>query len=191
MSALLLSILVVAVFTSLAQAADEERVQVTITGGHETDPHDQGRPVVLIGNALGVTPEVFREAFSHVRPAPAGTKPDPARVQLNKRALLDALARYGVTNALLNRISDYYRYTPGGNRLWPKKAAQGYAIIKNGMVASITVSDGGTGYSSPPQVPVPAHPEVRLKAALRFGRDLTKNGSISEVTVEPSASKGR
>ena len=36
------------------------------------------RPVVLIAAALGVSSDVFREAFSHVRPAPAGTRPDPA-----------------------------------------------------------------------------------------------------------------
>jgi hypothetical protein len=184
MSALLLSILVATAFTNLAQAADEERVQLTITGGHGTDPRDHGRPVVLIANALGVPPEVFREAFSHVSPAPAGTEPGRDQVQQNKRALLDALSCYGVTNALLDRVSDYYRYRPESDRLWPTKPATGYAIIKNGSVNSVTVVNGGAGYSSPPQVTIPGHPEVRLKAVLSFGRDLATNGSVSAITVE-------
>src|SRR5689334_10813701 len=48
---------------------------VTLTGGHDTDPRDKGRPVVLVAAGLGVTPEVFRDAFSRVTPAPAGREP--------------------------------------------------------------------------------------------------------------------
>jgi hypothetical protein len=185
MSTMLLSALLAITFAKLAQAAPEEtRIQLTFTGGHETDARDHGRPVILIANGLGVSPEVFREAFSHVSPAPGGTEPNLERVQKNKRALLNALSRYGVTNALLDRVSDYYRYRPESGRLWPTKPATGYAIIKNGSVSSVTVVKGGAGYSSPPQVTVPGHPEVKLQAVLSFGRDLATNGSVSAITVE-------
>ena len=93
-------------FHSPSWAGDEDKIQLVITGGHETDPRDRGRPVILIGNALGVTPEVFREAFSHVKPAPGGEQPDPAQVQRNKAALLKALGPYRVTNELLDRVSN-------------------------------------------------------------------------------------
>jgi hypothetical protein len=45
------------------------KVPVVFSGGHDTVVVDRGRPVVLIAAALGVPDEVFREAFSHVRPA--------------------------------------------------------------------------------------------------------------------------
>src|SRR5579862_3361570 len=67
-----------------------EGLAVTLSGGHETELRDHGRPVVLIAAALGVPPETFREAFSHVMPARAGEEPDPDQVQRNKRALLSA-----------------------------------------------------------------------------------------------------
>ncbi|HZK82980.1 MAG TPA: hypothetical protein VFC46_17990 [Humisphaera sp.] len=47
-------------------------VPVTLTGGFETDPRDHGRPVVLIAAALNVSSDIFRDAFSHVTPPPAG-----------------------------------------------------------------------------------------------------------------------
>ncbi len=52
-----------------AGAKAERKVPVTFSGGHGTDPRDYGRPVVLIAAALKVKPEVFRKAFSGVRPA--------------------------------------------------------------------------------------------------------------------------
>src|SRR5688500_17958881 len=47
-------------------------VTVTISGGHQTDARDNGRPVVLIAAALGVPTEVFRTALSGVTPAENG-----------------------------------------------------------------------------------------------------------------------
>jgi len=161
----------------------EERVQAAIAGGHATDPRDRGRPVVLIAGALGVTAEVFREAFSHVTPAPAGREPEPAQVQRNKTELLRALARFGVTNELLDRVSDYYRYRPGGDRQWRATAATAYATVRDGVVTSVAITDGGSGYSSPPKVTIPGHPEVKVEAALSFGRDLEKNGAVVKMEL--------
>ena len=42
------------------------RVPVKFSGEHELGPNDYGRPVPLLAAALGVTPEVFRKAFSGV-----------------------------------------------------------------------------------------------------------------------------
>jgi hypothetical protein len=179
---IILSGLLAAGFSNRAHAAGEETVKLVITGGHGTDPRDHGRPVVLIASALGVAPEVFRDAFSHVKPAAPGTQPDPAQVQRNKSALLGALARDGVTNDSLDRVSNYYRYQPGSGRLWPTASATAFATIKGGAVTSIRVAEGGSGYSSPPDIFIPGHPEIVLKARLAFGRDLKTNGSVASIT---------
>jgi hypothetical protein len=170
-------------FINTSQAAGAETVELAITGGHETDPRDHGRPVILIGNALGVKPEVFREAFSPVKPAPAGSQPEPEQVQRNKAALLNALTRYGVTNDGLDRVSNYYRYQPGRGKLWPVTPARATATLKDGAVVSINITEAGAGYSSPPEISVPGRPEIALTAKLAFGRDLKTNGCIATITM--------
>jgi hypothetical protein len=191
LSTIALAALLGIALANLAQAAEEEKVALTITGGHETDPHDHGRPVILIAHALGVSPEVFREAFSHVSPAPAGKEPGRAQVQRNKQALLNGLSRYGVTNELLDRVSDYYRYPPGDGRLWPTTKAAGYVTLKNGSITSIKIIESGAGYTSLPAISIRGNPEMILKPVLAFGRDLKKNGSLSAITVENSEVRGR
>jgi hypothetical protein len=172
---------IVATFAAQADAAGEEKLPLVITGGHETDPRDRGRPVALVAGALGVPPDIFRKAFSQVRPAPTGTEPDRAQVRRNKEVLLRVLKPYGVTNDELDRVSDYYRYFPGRGKLWPVKAAAGYALFKDGAYQSIVITDPGSGYNAPPNVSVPGHPELTLKATLALGRDLKKNGSIATI----------
>src|SRR6478609_8855844 len=66
--------------------AEESKIPLTFSGGHETDPKDHGRPVVLVAGALGVKPEVFRDAFSRVHPSPAGIPPSGERQRENKAA---------------------------------------------------------------------------------------------------------
>ncbi|MBI3875703.1 MAG: hypothetical protein HY300_07030 [Verrucomicrobia bacterium] len=189
--AILMSALLAASFAGRAKAASEEKINLTITGGHETDPRDHGRPVTLIASALGVTPEVFRNAFSRVKPAPAGTEPDPAQVQRNKAALLGELSRHGVTNELLDRVSNFYRYRPESGGLWPTTPAAAYATIKDGAVTSVVITSAGAGCNSTPRISIPGHPEIALKATIAFDRDLKKNGSISSITVEGSTNRGR
>jgi hypothetical protein len=173
--------MVAAAFGAQARAAGEEKVPLVITGGHETDPRDRGRPVALVAGALGVSQDVFRKAFSQVRPAPAGTEPTPEQKRQNKDVLLGALKPYGVTNEELDRVSDFYRYVPGRGKLWPVKAAAGHGLFKEGVLSSIVITDAGSGYNSEPSVSVAGHPELTLKATLAFGRDLKKNGSIATV----------
>ncbi len=107
-----------------APVPDVTRVSVEISGGHETDRRDRGRPVILVASALGVPAKVFREAFSHVHPAPAGTRPDPEQVRANKDALLSALSKYDVTNDRLDTVSNYYRYVRRRGRALANSSCQ-------------------------------------------------------------------
>ena len=125
-----------AAVAATTQATDH--VPLVFTGGYDTDPRDRGRPVVLVANGLGVTPEVFRDAFSGVHPAgPNSGGPTPDEARANKRVLLDKLAKYGVTNDRLDEVSNYYRYRRSDGELWKHRAATGYAIIENGKITSV------------------------------------------------------
>ncbi|MDA0587948.1 MAG: hypothetical protein O3C17_08040 [Planctomycetota bacterium] len=161
------------------------RVRVEFSGGYETDPVDHGRPVRLIAGALGVDPEVFRDAFSRVNPAPAGSHPDHERVRENKEALMSALGPFGITNDRLDDVSDQYRYEPGRGGLWPHKVATAYAIVKDGAVTRFEVTDPGYGYNAPPKIKVPGIDgspyETLFVAELSFGPDFEKNGSIFSI----------
>ncbi len=168
-------------FNSRAGAAGDEKIQLTISGGHETDPRDRGRPVALVAGGLKVAPEVFREAFSRVQPAAGGAEPEPAQVRRNKEVLMAALAKHGVTNDELDRVSNYYRIPPGRGKLWPVEAATGHAVFKDGVFKSIVIANPGSGYNSLPTVSIPGHPEIALEVKLAYGSDLKKNGSIASV----------
>lgn len=159
------------------------RVPVVFSGGHETDPRDNGRPVVLIAAALGVPSDVFRTAFSRVRPAGAGREPEPGQVQANKSALMNALAKYGVTNEQLDAVSDFYRYVRSRNELWPTKPAVANALVKNGDVIGYEVISGGSGYSSAPTVFIPNMHNATPTVELSFGKNRESNGSIRAIIV--------
>lgn len=166
------------------QAAANSQAGVTISGGYELDPRDMGRPVVLIAAGLGVPTEVFREAFSHVRPAGAGTQPSEQRVHSNKAALLKVLAPYGVTNEDLDRVSDYYRYVQSAGEMWPTTAAE-LELVRdaNGKISAVKVINGGSGYSSTPTIRFAEYPNLQLEITMHYGKDLASNGSIAEIKV--------
>jgi hypothetical protein len=165
------------------------RVPVVFSGGHETDPRDGGRPVVLIAAGLGVPPEVFRETFSHVRPARAGTEPEPEQVRENKAALLAGLGKYGVTNDELDAVSNYYRYVRSRGELWPVQPATANALVRNGVVTGYEIISGGSGYTSPPTVTVANVTGAPAAVELSFGKDLKRNGAIAAIKVAPVAAK--
>jgi hypothetical protein len=158
------------------------KAPLTFTDGHDTDPKGKGRPVVLIAAALGVTPEVFREAFRGVTPARDG-KPTPEQARSNKAALMKVLAPHGVTNDRLDEVSDYYRYRPGKDQLWRTTPAKGYAVVEQGKIKQIVVNEPGSGYSTPPRVTGEGMEAVPLKVTLHFDQDLKNNGSIASVEV--------
>jgi hypothetical protein len=157
------------------------RVPVEFSGGHETDGRDKGRPVVLIAAALGVPPAVFREAFSHVKPAPAGTQPDPEQVRKNKGALMDALGKHGVTNERLDEVSNYYRYVRSKGELWPTKPAVADVLVKDNKILGFEVKDSGAGYSSPPTVSIPNMKIAAPIVTMSYGKDLQHNGAVKAI----------
>jgi hypothetical protein len=166
-------------FAVLKASADDSKVAVTFSGGHETDEKDKGRPVVLIAAALGVKPEVFREAFSGVTPA-KGRGPTREEARKNKAALLKVLGPRGVTNERLDEVSDHYRYRPGKGELWKHAPAKAYALVEGKKVVKVVVTEAGSGYSSAPTATVNG---VKLKVTLKFGKDLKTNGSVEKVEV--------
>lgn len=182
-----LSIGVTLATCSLAQA-EVMKIPLNFSGGHDTDPQDHGRPVVLVAAGLGLKPEVFREAFRGVTPARDG-KPSPEQVRSNKEALMKVLRPLGVTNDRLDEVSNYYRYQPQKGELWKTTPAEGYAIVEDGKIKQIVVTEPGSGYSIPPEAKVKGMESVALKVTLHFDKDLTKNGSVQAVGV--AAANGR
>ena len=165
--------------------ADETKIPVTFSGGHETDVRDGGRPVVLVAAGLGVTPELFREAFSAVKPARDG-KPSPDEARRNKAALLKVLSPHGVTNERLDEVSDDYRYQPQRGELWTNTPAKAYAMVEAGKFKQIVLTSAGSGYSSAPKATVEGMEGLQLKVTVQFGKDLEKNGAIGAVEIVPT-----
>lgn len=156
---------------------------LVFTGGNETDPRDRGRPVVLIAGALGVTSDVFRDAFSRVRPAGPGEQPGDEQVRANKAALMAALGKFGISNDRLDEVSNYYRYVQSRGESWPITPAQGYAEITDGKVTGFVITRAGSGYSSPPTVTVDGMPDVAARVKLAYGPEFSANGSVVSVAA--------
>lgn len=173
-----------------AVSGAENKVPVTFSGGHETDRRDGGRPVVLVAAALGVKTEVFREAFRGVTPARGG-RPSPEQARANKDALMRVLKPHGITNDRLDEVSNFYRYQPQLGELWKNTPASAHAIVDNGKVVRIVVTNPGSGYSSPPKATVQGLEKITLKVTLHFEKELTKNGSISEISVTGGSPKAK
>jgi len=140
--------------------------------------------VGLIAAALGVSTDVFRQAFSGVTPAAGGRQPEAGQVRRNKNALLRVLGPYGITNDRLDEVSNYYRYRPGQGELWRHRPAAAVATIRDGMVTGFTITDPGAGYSSVPVISVHGTPSAALDVKIKFGTDLESNGSIDAITIQ-------
>jgi hypothetical protein len=169
------------------RAADGDnvtRVPVVFAGGYDTDSRDHGRPVNLVAGALGVPPEVFREAFSHVHPAgPDSGGPTREEARANKAALMAVLGKYGITNDRLDEVSNRYRYVRSHGEMWPTKAAVANALVVNGVVTGYEIISGGYGYTTPPTVSVPNVKGEAPKVEISFGSDFEKNGSVSAISI--------
>jgi len=160
------------------------RVPVVFSDGYDTDPRDRGRPVILIASALGVTEDVFRDAFSGVRPAgPGKGGPTGDEARANKKVLMTALGKHGVNNERLDEVSNYYRYPPGSRELWKNTPAKANALVQNGVVVGYELIDGGAGYTTAPIASVPSVQGPAPKVELAFGKKFEKNGSVSAITV--------
>jgi hypothetical protein len=139
--------------------------------------------VVLVASMLGVDPAVFREAFSHVSPAPGGSEPEAAQVNLNKSALLAALGPYGITNERLDLVSNHYRYSASAGEFWPTTAASAHAVVRDGVVVEIVIDAPGSGYTSAPTITVPGFPNLAATATIAFTNDFATNGRVDSITV--------
>jgi hypothetical protein len=159
-----------------------EHGSVRFVNGFETDPRDHGRPVQLIGAALGVSPDIFRAAFSRVIPAGPGP-PTPFRTRANKKVLMDALAKHGVTNERLDEASDYYRYRPQSGELWTHTPATATAILQHGNITGFKITNTGSGYNTAPAIQVNGFDDLKIKATIEFGTDLKTNGKITALTI--------
>jgi hypothetical protein len=192
-AALVAFFILAAVSAPVLHAKDLEpgvtRVPVVFSGGHDTAGVDRGRPVILIAAALGVPDEVFREAFSHVRPASGGREPEPQQVRANKSALMSALGKFGVTNERLDEVSNFYRYPPGRGGLWKVTPAVANALVKDGSVIGYEIVSGGAGYSSPPTVSVPDVKGAAPTVELGYGKDLATNGSVAKIEISTVKAK--
>jgi hypothetical protein len=102
---------------------------------------------------------------------------------------MSALAKYGVTDARLNEVSNYYRYPPGRGGMWRNKPATANALVKNGTVIGYEIIDGGSGYTSPPTVSVAGMQGVTAKVDLSFGKVMESNGAVSSITVFQNQAK--
>jgi hypothetical protein len=158
---------------------------VIISGGLTTDPQDKGRPVVLIAAALGVPTEVFREAFSGVTPSGLDSAPSAELAQRNKAALLKVLGPYGITNDRLDEVSNFYRYNGKKTATWQKTSATATAIVTDGVVTGVTITNAGAGYSSTPTVTITGPTgTVTAKAVVTYTQDFATNGSITSITLD-------
>ena len=170
-----------------APADGTSSVKVRFVGGFDTEGEDRGRPVILIASALNVAPQVFRDVFKGVLPAGPGQRPQEADVRKNKQVLLEGLSKYGVTDDRLNKVSNYYRYRRDSGEIWKHVDAEAVATVKDGAVIAVTVTNPGSGYSSPPIVTVPGIAKVNATVILSYDTDLDKNGSIKSITINNSA----
>lgn len=162
--------------------AGAREVPLTFSGGHALGEGDFGRPINLMAAGLGVKPEQFREAFSGVTPA-KGRPPTRDEERRNKAALMKVLKPLGVTNERMDQVANYYRFRPQEGELWPTTPAKGYAVVEDGRVKKVVVTEAGSGYNTPPEVTVAGVEAVRLRARLSFGKELKKNGGVAGVEV--------
>jgi len=166
---------------SISELADG-RYELHISGGYETNPVDGGRPVNLIAGGLNIEPQVFRDAFSNVTPEEQGHLNEET-ARRNKAILLEALGPYGITNELLDRVSNYYRYRPDKGETWPVTPAAAYAEVQDGNI-SFFITQPGSGYNTVPAVSIPGVSDVNIFVTIAYDTDLATNGQLAAVSVE-------
>src|SRR5262249_32645502 len=117
-----------------------------------------------------------------VTPAKGG-RPTGEQARKNKAALMKVLKPLGVTNERLDEVSDYYRYRPQAGELWKTTPAKAHAVVEDGKIKQIVVTEPGSGYSTAPTATVTGMEKTPLEVAVHFDKDLKKNGSISAIEV--------
>jgi hypothetical protein len=176
------TIVLAAGIASRARGAEEKKLPLIFSGGHDIGKNEFGRPVPLIAAALGVKQDEFRKAFSGVTPARGGP-PSASQARKNKEALMKVLGPLGVSNDRLDEVSDYYRYQPQKGELWPTTAAEGYAVVSDGKLQKLVVTLAGSGYCSPPKVTIKGMETLTLEATLHVDKEFEKNGAVESIKV--------
>jgi hypothetical protein len=171
-------------------SAEETKVPVTFSGGQELNKNDYGRPINLMAAGLGVKPDEFRKAFSGVTPA-RGRGPTSEEQRRNKEAMMKVLAPLKVTNDRMDEVANYYRFRPQKGEQWPTKPADAYAVVDDGKIKEIVVTDPGSGYNTPPKVTVDGFKNIRLESKIKYDKDLKKNGGIESIDIVPDAPKAQ
>jgi hypothetical protein len=164
--------------------AEETKVPVTFSGGHELGKNDYGRPITLMAAALGVKPDEFRKAFSGVKPA-RGRGPTGEEARRNKDALMKVLGPLKVTNERMDEVANYYRFRPQKGELWPTKPAEAYAIVDGGKIKEIVVTEPGSGYNTPPKATVEGFKNARLETKVKYDTNLKQNGGVESIEIVP------
>jgi hypothetical protein len=167
---------------AMTARAEETKVPVAFTGGHELAKNDFGRPINLMAAGLGVKPDEFRKAFSGVTPA-RGRGPTGEEQRRNKEALMKVLGPLKVTNERMDEVANYYRFRPQKGELWPTKPAEAYAIIAGGKIKEIVVTEPGSGFNTPPKATIDGFKNTRLESKIKYDKDLKKNGGIESVEI--------
>ena len=161
---------------------EDGEYEITFSGGFETVQEDGGRPVNLIGAALGVSSEVFRDAFSNVTPEDNGHL-NPETAQANKAILLGALESYGVTNDWLDTVTNYYRYRADYGQMWPTANASATAIVEDGVM-TVVITNAGSGYNTVPTLSIDGESDLDIDVTMSYGSDLATNGHISSIEIQ-------
>ncbi|MDG1895512.1 MAG: hypothetical protein P8J37_11420 [Fuerstiella sp.] len=101
----------------------------------------------------------------------------------NKKVLMDAIGRYGVSNERLDEVSDYYRYNRSAGEVWKHSPPTTTATVRDGRVTGFDITDPGNGYLVPTSVSVVGFSDIDVEAKIEFSDDFRTNGRIVSITV--------
>ncbi len=155
---------------------------MSFSGGHDIGPNDLGRPIVLIAAGLELPPEAFHKAFIGVTSSRSGP-PSNDEARRNKSALMKVLKPHGITNQRSDVVSNHYRFRRDLGALWPTTAAEANAVVEDGQVKQVIVTNPGSGYCNLPKALVQGRESISLNVTLRFVKDLKTNGAISSIEI--------
>ncbi len=94
---------------------------------------------------------------------------------------MKSLGTQGVSNDRLDEVSDYYRFQPQSGKIWTHKPAKAHALIVDGKIERIVVTDPGHGYCSAPKIVVLAMRKRSLKSSSSSRRISKRMGAIKEI----------
>ncbi len=81
---------------------------------------------------------------------------------------MKVLSPKGVTNDRLDDVSDYYRFQPQSGKIWTHKPAEAQAVIVDGKIERIVITQPGHGYCSTPKVTVPGFEKEQFEVVLNY-----------------------